>query len=67
LQGDIEKAEATYDYFTTLTASKWEGAGRAEDVDLERWIMEVLPIHWPKGQQSLLKGLRLARQMAEQA
>ncbi|WP_137112071.1 BTAD domain-containing putative transcriptional regulator [Rhodobacter sp. SY28-1] len=67
LQGHIEKAEATYQYFTTLTSSKWEGPGRAEDVDLERWIMEVLPIHWPKGQQTLLKGLRLARQMAEQA
>ncbi len=67
LQGHIEKAEATYHYFTTLTASRWEGAGRAEDTDLERWIMEVLPIHWPKGQQSLLKGLRLARQLAEQA
>jgi hypothetical protein len=29
--------------------------------------MDVLPINWPKGQQSLLKGMRLARQMAEQA
>lgn len=67
LQGSIEKAEAVYQYFADLTCSKWEGKERADDNDLERWIMEVLPIHWPKGQQTLLKGLRLARQMAEQA
>jgi DNA-binding SARP family transcriptional activator len=67
LQGHSDKAEATYQYFSSLTASKWEGKERADDNDLERWIMEVLPIHWPKGQQTLLKGLRLARQMAEQA
>ncbi|WP_162302379.1 BTAD domain-containing putative transcriptional regulator [Tabrizicola thermarum] len=67
LQGNIEKAEAVYRYFAELTESKWEGAGRADDNDLEGWIMDVLPIHWPKGRQSLLKGLRLARQMAEQA
>ncbi|MFM7334218.1 MAG: BTAD domain-containing putative transcriptional regulator [Tabrizicola sp.] len=66
LQGRIEKAEAVYQYFSTLTASRWEGKERADDNDLERWIMEVLPIHWPKGQQTLLKGLRLARQMAAQ-
>jgi tetratricopeptide (TPR) repeat protein len=67
LSGDIDKAQAAYQYFSTLTASKWEGKGRVDENDLEKWITEVLPIHWPKGQQNLLKGLRLARQMAEQA
>jgi DNA-binding SARP family transcriptional activator len=67
LLGRNAKAGAAYQYFSTLTTSKWEGTGPAEDTDLERWIMDVLPIHWPKGQQSLLTGLRLARQMAEQA
>jgi DNA-binding SARP family transcriptional activator/Flp pilus assembly protein TadD len=67
LLGRSSEAGATYRYFSSLTASKWEGAGRVEDTDLENWIMEVLPIHWPKGQQSLRNGLRLARQIAEQA
>jgi DNA-binding SARP family transcriptional activator len=67
LQGRIDKAEAVYQYFADLTATLWEGSGKVDDNDLEGWIMEVLPIHWPKGQQTLLKGLRLARQMAEQA
>lgn len=67
LLGRMEKAEEVYRYYADLTASRWEGAGEPDDSDLERWIMEVLPIHWPKGKQSLLKGLRLARQMAEQA
>jgi tetratricopeptide (TPR) repeat protein len=62
----MEAGEA-YQYFCTLTASRWEGARRADDTDLENWIMEVLPINWTKGQQSLRNGLRLARQMAEQA
>ncbi len=67
LLGRIAEAGAAYQYFSTLTASKWEGTGRVADNDLENWIMEVLPINWPKGQQSLLSGLRLARRMAEQA
>ncbi|MCU0903486.1 MAG: hypothetical protein MUE83_06380 [Tabrizicola sp.] len=67
LLGRRAEAGATYKYFSSLTASKWEGTGRVEDTDLENWIMEVLPIHWPKGQQSLRNGLRLARQIAEQA
>jgi DNA-binding SARP family transcriptional activator len=62
----MEAGEA-YQYFSTLTASRWEGTRRADDTDLENWIMEVLPINWTKGQQSLRNGLRLARQMAEQA
>jgi len=65
--GHTAQAGAAYRYFSTLTASKWEGNGRAADDDLEKWLMEVLPIHWPKGQQSLLSGLRLARKMAGQA
>lgn len=67
LQGRVEKAETVYQYFADLTASRWEGSGQPDDNSLEGWIMEVLPIHWPKGKQSLLKGLRLARQLAEQA
>jgi DNA-binding SARP family transcriptional activator len=67
LLGRTVEAGAAYQYFSTLTASKWEGSRSAEDNDLENWIMEVLPINWPKGQQSLLNGLRLARQMAGQA
>lgn len=67
LLGHTAQAGAAYRYFSTLTASKWEGNGRAADDDLEKWLMEVLPIHWPKGQQSLLSGLRLARKMAGQA
>ena len=67
LLGRIVEAGDAYEYFSKLTASKWEGTRPAEDNDLENWIMEVLPINWPKGQQSLLNGLRLARQMAEQA
>jgi DNA-binding SARP family transcriptional activator/TolB-like protein len=65
--GRAAEAGSTYQYFAALTSSKWEGIRRAEDTDLEGWIMDVLPINWPKGQQSLLKGMRLARQMAEQA
>jgi DNA-binding SARP family transcriptional activator len=67
LLGRTGEADTAYRYFATLTTSKWEGTQSASDNDLERWIMDVLPINWPKGQQSLLKGLRLARQMAEQA
>lgn len=67
LQDRADEAGAAYRYFSTLTASRWEGTGHADDNDLESWIMEVLPIIWPKGQQSLLRGLRLARQMAGQA
>jgi DNA-binding SARP family transcriptional activator len=67
LLGRKAEAGATYQYFATLAASKWEGTGPAADNDLENWIMEVLPIHWPKGQQTLLNGLRLARRMVEQA
>lgn len=67
LQGRNAEAGAAYQYFSDLTSSKWEGAQQATGNDLENWIMEVLPINWPKGRQSLLKGLRLARQMAEQA
>jgi DNA-binding SARP family transcriptional activator len=66
LQGSPRAAEA-YRYFADLASSKWEGAERATDNDLETWIMDVLPIVWPQGRQSLLKGLRLARQMAGQA
>jgi len=67
LLGRTAEAGRAYRYFFTLTSSKWEGAGRADDNDLESWIMDVLPINWPKGRQNLAKGLRLARQMAEQA
>lgn len=67
LLGRSAEAGMAYRYFAELTGSKWEGARRADDNDLESWIMDVLPINWPKGRQSLLKGLRLARQLAEQA
>lgn len=67
LQGRSAEAGTAYRYFSTLTTSKWEGSGRADDNDLENWILDVLPIHWPKGQQNLFKGLRLARQLAGQA
>jgi DNA-binding SARP family transcriptional activator len=66
LVGRTAEARGAYQYFSTLTASKWEGTGQVEGTDLENWIMDVLPIIWPKGKQSLLNGLRLARQMAEQ-
>ena len=63
------KAEAkdAYLYFFTLTCSRWEGTRPADGDDLESWLMEVLPINWPQGRQSLPDGLRLARQMAGQA
>ena len=62
--GQDGKAAAAYRYFFTLTASKWEGTAPADDASLEEWIMDVLPINWPKGRQSLVDGLRLARQLA---
>lgn len=66
-QGRHHEAAAAYRYFFKLTAEKWEGSRPADDDGLEAWIMDVLPINWPQGRQSLLSGLRLARQMAEQA
>ena len=61
------EAAAAYRYFVTLTTSKWEGPRPADHEGLEDWIMDVLPIHWPQGRQSLLAGLRQARAMAEDA
>lgn len=65
--GRRAEAAAAYCYFVTLTTSKWEGPQPADDDQLEDWIMDVLPIHWAQGRQSLLGGLRLARQMAGEA
>ena len=60
-------AAAAYRYFVTVTVAKWEGPRPADADRLEDRIMEVLPIHWPAGRQSLLDGLRLARWMAAEA
>ncbi len=65
--GRKPEAAAAYRYFFTVTAAKWEGVRPADHDGLEAWIMDVLPINWPQGRQSLLDGLRLARQMAGQA
>jgi tetratricopeptide (TPR) repeat protein len=65
--GRASEAAEAYRYFVTLTASKWEGGRPADDDQLEDWLMDVLPINWPKGRQSLVNGLRLARQMASEA
>ncbi len=61
------EAAAAYRYFVALTTSKWEGPHPADDDSLEEWIMDVLPIQWPKGRQRLIDGLRLSREMAEEA
>jgi tetratricopeptide (TPR) repeat protein len=65
--GRQREAAATYRYFSTLTAEKWEGPQPANDDSMEAWIMDMFPINWAEGRQSLLDGLRLARRMAAQA
>lgn len=62
--GRDAEAQAAYRYFRALTASRWEGALPVDDAALEAWIMDVMPINWPRGRQSLLDGLKLARGMA---
>lgn len=61
------EASAAYRYFFTITAARWEGVRPADDAQLETWLMDVMPINWPRGRQTLLEGLRLARRMAERS
>lgn len=61
------QASAAYRDFRALTTARWEGAEPADDARLEAWLMDALPINWPKGRQNLLEGLRLARRMAERS
>lgn len=65
--GRKAEAAAAYRYFVTLTASRWEGPQPSDEDTFEAWILDVLPVNWAKGRQSLADGLRLARQMAAQA
>ena len=65
--GRRAEAAAAYRYFITLTQAKWEGPQPVDADRLVDWIMEVLPIHWPEGRQSLQDGLGLARRMAAEA
>ncbi|WP_264495245.1 BTAD domain-containing putative transcriptional regulator [Rhodobacter sp. KR11] len=64
LDRPAEAAEA-YRYFVALTSARWEGARPADQDALEDWLLDVLPITWPEGRDKVLKGLRLARQMAD--
>ncbi len=64
--GRREEAAAAYASFSALAAAAWQGGGVADAASLETWVMEILPINWPPGRQSLLDGLRLARRMAGQ-
>lgn len=65
--GRAEEAAAAYRSFSSLAAAAWEAPHPPDEPALEAWIMDTLPINWPEGRQSLLDGLRLARQMAGQA
>ncbi|MCX7287574.1 MAG: hypothetical protein NTW20_08450 [Rhodobacterales bacterium] len=65
--GRKQEAVAAYKDFRRLAATHWEGSQPADDDSIEAWVMDMLPINWPEGRKSLLDGLRLARQMAEQA
>lgn len=65
--GGKAEAAAAYRSFKTLAAAKWEGHRPTDDEGIEAWVMDMLPINWSEGRQSLLDGLRLARRMAGQA
>ena len=60
------KADAAkaYQTFRRIAAMMWEGPEPPDDVTLEAWVLDTLPINWPEGRLALQKGIRIARDLA---
>ena len=62
--GQKDEAANAYRSFCALTAPRWEGGSPLVEDDLERWLLDVMPIIWPEGRRNFEHGIGLARVMA---
>lgn len=59
--GHEHDAHLAYAQFRSLATSRWEGKSPPDDVALEAWLLDTLPIVWTEGKESLQNAMRMAR------